>query len=383
MIEQTNPFLYGRPIQHKEQLVDRERELAELSAAARTGQAVMLYGPRRYGKTSLARVLAERLQQEWAITSIYVDLWGVTSLADIVNVLGRAYAVASGAERMQRFLADLLKSLGFSVSLGGAVSVSRAAPAQNGSDRSALRDLLAVPQRMAARSQAGRLLMVLDEFGEIFHVPGEPDALMRSAFQAMPDVSFVFMGSKRSLMDALFTERQRPFYNFGRRMELGRLPFDALGAFIEQRFTAGGKRIMPAAVDLLLTLTDGHPYRAQQIAFHTFNLASKGQETDEEVVLAAKEAALDETAAEFRAILDGMTPARRAVYVAISREPTVELHSRPYLQRHGIRSSGSLDSALQSLADAGDVELVTGQIPVPTDPLFALWARERMAAGSG
>jgi hypothetical protein len=39
MMEQTNRFLYGRPIQHKKQLVDRERELADLSAAARTGQA--------------------------------------------------------------------------------------------------------------------------------------------------------------------------------------------------------------------------------------------------------------------------------------------------------------------------------------------------------
>src|SRR3712207_9345466 len=63
------------------------------------------------------------------------------------------------------------------------------------------RALLEVPQRLASRAAGGRVLIVLDEFGEVLNVPGEPDALMRSAFQASPDVSFLFMGSKRSLMD--------------------------------------------------------------------------------------------------------------------------------------------------------------------------------------
>jgi hypothetical protein len=376
MIEQINPFLYGRPIQRKDELVDREQELGDVVAAARSGQALMVYGPRRYGKTSLARVAEEQLLRDWSIGSVYVDLWGITSIADIVNVLGRAFADASGADRVKRFLWDVLRSLGFTVSLGG-VSVSRNTTPKSTTDRAALRDLLDVPQRLAARSEAGRLLMILDEFGEIFHVPEQPDALMRNAFQAAPDVSFVFMGSKRSLMDALFTDRQRPFYNFGRRMELGRLPSDALGSFIEQRFDTAGGQITSSAVDVLLTLADGHPYRVQQLAYHTFALAPR-RAADEETVQAAKDAALDETAAEFRAIVDGMSPNRRALFVAICREPTTELHSRPYMQRHGIRGSGSLDSALRSLVDSGDVECVDGRPPTPTDPLFAMWARERM-----
>ncbi len=382
MAVQHNPFVYGRPITREEDLADREDEKRSVSGDVVSGQAVMLHAPRRYGKTSLARVVAERLQEE-GTPYIYADLWGVRSIADVVGVFGEAYARASGLSRARRSVAELLRNAGFEVNFGGVVSVRYEGAARGGTEedeRRALRELLRVPGRMAQRSTSGRLLLVLDEFGELNNVPGEPDAPMRAAFQDSPDVSFVFLGSKRSLMDALFSDRRRPFYNFGRRMELGRLSYDELGDFVERRFGEAGTGITEGGVDLLLDLTKGHPYRAQQIAYHSFERAARDDagDADEEVVLAARDEALRETAAEFRAILDGMTPAQRAVYVALCKEPTRELYSRPYMRRHGIRSPGSVDAAVRTLTDLGELEIAnTG--PVPTDPLFATWVRERMS----
>jgi hypothetical protein len=380
MNEHTNPFLYGRPLESAEQLVDRDAEIGELLGCVRSGQAVMVYGPRRYGKTSLARVVEGQAREEFGIPGIYVDLWGATSVSDIVSVLGHAYARASGVFRMRRFLADLLGSLGFTVSFEGtSVGVSYDPRQRERREREALMELLRVPQRMSLRSSSGRVLLILDEFGEVLNIPGEPDALMRSAFQDSPDVSFLFMGSKKSLMDGLFSDRKRPFYNFGRRIELGRLPYGELGDFVEERFEAAGKSITPEAVDTLLGMSQGHPYRAQQLASHAFTLCQ--DEADEETVFAAKDAALAEAEPEFRAILDTMERPRRAVLIALCKEPTQELYSRPYLQRHGIRGSGSLKSALDVLVASGDVEAAKGATPPrPTDPLLAMWVREKMDA---
>ena len=51
------------------------------------------------------------------------------------------------------------------------------------------------------------------------------------------------------------------------------------------------------------------------------------------------------------------------------------------MQRHGIRGSGSLKSALDALVASGDVEVATGAGPPrPTDPLLAMWVREKMDA---
>lgn len=381
MHERINPFVYGRPVYSEEELADRATEKRRLISDANSGQPVMLYAPRRYGKTSLARVVSGRLLGDHLVPSIYADFWGAASISDMVEVLGRAYAAASVRHKTRRFFADLLRSVGFRVEYAGtAVSVSYEGKGRDDQQRAALMRLLDVPQQMAVRSPSQkRLFMVLDEFGEVFNVPGEPDALMRSAFQAAPNVSFIFMGSKRSLMDALFAERRRPFYNFGRRMNLGRLPFEELGDFIEGRFTNFGKRATPEAVDLLLSLTDGHPHRSQQLAYHAFELATG--EADEEIMLSAKEAALDETTDEFRVLLERMSPAARAVYLAICKDPTTEMTSRAYLQRHGIKSTGSLRSAIRTLSDAGDLEHTGGKRPVPTDPLLAAWVRERMNRG--
>jgi uncharacterized protein len=377
---QVNPFLYGRPLESAEGLVDRDAELAELLGCVRSGQAVMVYGPRRYGKTSLARVVEGRAREEYGIPGVYVDLWGTSSISDIVSVLGQAYARASGAFRMRRFLADLLGRLGFTVSFEG-TSVGVSYEGVQREQREALMELLRIPQRMSSRAPSGRMLVILDEFGEVLNVPGEPDALMRSAFQDSPTVSFLFMGSKRSLMDGLFSDRRRPFYNFGRRIELGRLPYEELGEFVEERFEAADKNITPEAVDALLGLAQGHPYRTQQLASHTFRLSGE-EVADEETIFAARDAALAEAEPEFRAILDTMERPRRAVLVALCREPTQEMYSRPYMQRHGIRGSGSLKSALDSLVASGDLDMPRGGgTPRPTDPLLALWVRERMNGG--
>jgi uncharacterized protein len=384
---QKNPFVYGRPISREEDLADREEEKRALVADALSGQPVMMHAPRRYGKTSLVRVVACKLLEEHEMPFVYADLWGARSITDLVEVLGEAYSKASGLLRARRSLAELLRSVGFEVSVGGVLSVRYEPRGRQGSERGALRELLRVPQRMAERSPSGRLLFVLDEFGELNDVPEEPDALMRSAFQDSPDVSFIFLGSKRSLMDALFSDRRRPFYNFGRRTTLGRLAYDELGEFVEEKFEGAGGQIPSNAVDLLLDLTGGHPHRVQQIAFHAFDIAARGADggrggvAEEDTVLVAKERALDETAEEFRAVLDGMPPSHRALYVALCKEPTAALHSRTYHKRHGIRGSGSVRSALRALVDGGEVDDST-RIPFPIDPLFAAWVRERMGRSS-
>jgi len=381
MYEQINPFIYGSPILREVDLADRDQEKRELISDVNSGQAIILYAPRRYGKTSLARVVAERVLEEQLIPSVYANFWGATSISDIVEMLGRAYAASSVVERTKRFMSDLLRSVGFHVDFGGTtVSVTYEAKNRVDQERSALMRLLEVPQRMATRSPSQqRLLMILDEFGEVLNVPGEPDALMRTAFQDSPNVSFVFMGSKRSLIDALFSDQHRAFYNFGRRVELNRLSYEELGAFIESKFETSEKRITPEAVNLLLALADGHPHRSQQLAYHTFRLAS--EEADEDTVLSAKEAALDETAAEFQVLLERMTPAARAVYLAVCTDPTTEMTARPYLERHGVKSTGSLRSAIRTLTDVGDLEQPAGRVLVPTDPLLAIWVRERMNEG--
>src|SRR3954447_24725386 len=51
-MEVPNPFRFGA-LALDEAFTDRETELAELTADVRNGQDVVLFAPRRYGKSSL------------------------------------------------------------------------------------------------------------------------------------------------------------------------------------------------------------------------------------------------------------------------------------------------------------------------------------------
>ena len=48
----TNPFTFG-DLALDEAFTDREQELRELASDMRNGQNVLVYAPRRYGKSSL------------------------------------------------------------------------------------------------------------------------------------------------------------------------------------------------------------------------------------------------------------------------------------------------------------------------------------------
>src|SRR5438552_1827485 len=56
----TNPFQYGA-LALDQAFTDREREIAELSADVRNGQDVVIFAPRRYGKSSLIWRVVQRL----------------------------------------------------------------------------------------------------------------------------------------------------------------------------------------------------------------------------------------------------------------------------------------------------------------------------------
>lgn len=81
---QKNLFVYGRPISRKE-------EKRALVVDALSGQPVIMHAPRRYGETSLVRVVARKLLEEHRAPFVYADLWRARSITDLAGDLGEAY----------------------------------------------------------------------------------------------------------------------------------------------------------------------------------------------------------------------------------------------------------------------------------------------------
>ena len=64
-----NPFKYG-VIVTGEDFADREKELKLLVKELTSGQNILLYSPRRYGKSSLMMMVLELLQKKGIMTAL-------------------------------------------------------------------------------------------------------------------------------------------------------------------------------------------------------------------------------------------------------------------------------------------------------------------------
>ena len=102
-----NPFRYGA-LALDEAFTDREEELAELTADVRNGQDVVVFAPRRYGKSSLIWRASQSLIAEGVLVG-HVDLMTTPTKGRLAEKLARTIHedIASPLYRARERLADL------------------------------------------------------------------------------------------------------------------------------------------------------------------------------------------------------------------------------------------------------------------------------------
>ncbi len=361
-----NPFRYSSPV-GLDDLIDRDVETDRLLATAREGNHSRLVAPRRFGKTSLARrVLGEAGAEGW--TGVYVDFFGVLTLADVSERIERAYTQALTG-RAARWFDGVRAGLKPTVSAqAGPVKAS----AQLTPMQRSLAERLDLPLRVHDRFGT-RSLVVFDEFQEVLTADKSVDAVIRASLQHHGDAaSYIFAGSHVGMMTSLFGDRRRAFYAQARPMSLPPLLPADCADFIETRFAESGKDVGTALSPLLL-LASGHPQRTILLAHAVWELTSEDP-ADEETFAAARARVLDDLDDEFRTLWWGLPGGQRRALVAVARG------ERPYAAGSvGGSRGGAVRAALAALLERA--ELVVDQSSPAghriVDPLLAAWAQDR------
>src|ERR671932_271079 len=116
MITDVNPFVYWHPLA-PEDIIDRDAETHELLRNAVGGHFVRLFAPRKYGKTSLLKRALRDGEEQEGLIPVLVDLYRVSSIADVTVRFERAYArQLKGALRTR--VESFLQKTGIGLSLG-------------------------------------------------------------------------------------------------------------------------------------------------------------------------------------------------------------------------------------------------------------------------
>ena len=375
MIDDVNPFIYSHPVS-PEDIIDRDEETRELLKAAVGGHYVRLYGPRKYGKTSLLRRVLLEADREQGMIPILVDLYGVLSITDVAIRFERAYAKQLKGKLRAR-VEEFLQSTGLGLSLGALGISARLQLDPRADPLPALHALLDLPLRLE-HSGGFRALIVLDEFQDVTKVR-ELDALLRSHIQFQGDVaSFIFAGSEPGLMRELFEEGDRPLYGQAVPMRLGRLPDSDIADYIIGRFRQTGRSV-GEALNPLLAGAKGHPQRAMLLAHRLWAGVDAGGTATLGDWSVAHAAALGELQPEFDANWRRLaTNAQKALRAVVAGDGSP--FQRRVLEQLDLRKS-TARAALQTLVGNATVEQEDDTY-VLVDPLFAEWiANLRETAG--
>ena len=374
--EVGNPFRYGA-LALDEAFADRESELADLIADVRNGQDVVIFAPRRYGKSSLLWRATSQLTRRRVLVAT-VDLMTTPNKQKLAEKLaGEIFEqIASPLERAKERALAPFRSLRIQPEvtidpMDGSFSFTFGIGRQPADIDATLERLLELPGELgAARNR--RVALVLDEFQEVVDIdPGLPK-LMRAVFQTQPEVSHVYLGSKRHVMERIFNDENEPFWRSAKSVELGPIPAEAFAAYIERRFQDSGRRIDPEVVEKMLAITGGHPYATQELAYFLWEeVPAGGVGRDDDLSHALTDVLRSENA-HFTLLWENAARAQRLLLAALAAEQPGYPSSSNYRARHNLPSASTLQTAARALVER-EIIRADGSAFQIAEPFFAEW----------
>jgi hypothetical protein len=237
-----------------------------------------------------------------------------------------------------------------------------------------LERLFRLPGELAA-GRHRRAALVIDEFQQVVDIdPGLPN-LMRAVFQQQPEIAHVYLGSRRHVMESIFSDRNEPFWRSAKTIEIGPIDPVDFAPFLIDRFAASGKKVSPAAVAAVLDHTAGHPYATQELCYFLWERTGADGEAAADLVPAALEDTLRSEHAHFSLLWEDCSANQKLVLEALAREEGRPF-SAEYRRRLGLGPATNVQRALRTLERR---EVVAGDRGVYriVEPFLADWLRSR------
>jgi uncharacterized protein len=376
MAAATNPFHYGA-LALDETFTDRAAELAELERDILNGQDVVIFAPRRYGKSSLVWRVQQNVIAKRVLVA-HVDLMTTPTKEKLAEKLAEAIHedVASPLYRARERALSVFRGLRITPSIRidpntGSVSFAFEPGSYQEDVDATLERLLALPGELGA-DRKRKVALVFDEFQEVVEIDPNLPKLMRAVFQRQPEVSHVYLGSKRHMMQRIFNDENEPFWRSAKQLELSVIAPADFRDFIAERFRSTGKRIDDEAVDAILEPTGGHPYATQELCYFVWEATPARRVARRAEAERGLEGVLRSEHAHFSLIWDGASAVQRVVLAALAAEPG-HPYSQEYRRRHRLPPQTNVQRALTALVRNELVAKRPDGAYAISEPFLAQW----------
>jgi hypothetical protein len=364
-------FIFGKPVDDKA-FTDRETETARLKANFEGGINTFIISPRRWGKTSLVKKVIREAEKSSPVY-VFADVFKAKTPAEFCEIIGNAVlrqtssALEEFIENAKRFLGRV--HIGMDLRPDGVNPVKLHFGLEN--ERETIEEILHLPERIAEKKKV-RLVICIDEFQQIaaFEDSITFQKQLRTVWQHQHSVSYCLFGSKKHMMEGLFNDESKPFYQFGDVIYLKKIPLSYWLDYISSRFVRGGKTITDEQIERICKAVDFHSSYVQQLCWYVY-LFSGNTVSDTDIDNGLEEL-IDQNTALFESRTENLTPVQMRFLKAVADGVSDGFSTAAVISRYKLGSSASSVSTRKTLLEKGLV-YTDGPKHYLSDPVMGLW----------
>jgi AAA+ ATPase superfamily predicted ATPase len=363
-----NPFKYGTVVRGGD-FFDRKEECSRIVETLASGNNMVLYAPRRFGKTPLVFKVMEQLEKK-NIICIYFDFMAVYSPESLVRLYAKALsAKQTSLDKFVKIFASAIKNirpvLGFNAEGEAEFSVDFA----NGAiDETIVAQLLDMPETLG--NKKNRVVVFFDEFQEAVKLRNiNFENLLRSKIQQQRTTNYLFLGSKTHILEELFNDKKKAFYHSASQISIGPLPEDDTIRYLQNKFTASGIALDAETGRYLIASAGNIPHYVQLLAAEVWQYLI---DTKKPVTKKALDYCVKQILAlkgdYYLELFDRQSQGRKQLLQSLTVSGK-NIFSIAYINTHGHSSISTVQRAIKELVEDGIVEKLNGEYVI-TDPFF-------------
>lgn len=369
-----NPFVIGRYV-GTEYFCDRVAEADLLCHNIINGRNVTLMSDRRLGKTGLIEhTFATKLPKDQYYTFL-IDIYTAKNLREFTYLLANEmFKVFSRKQSLLTKLLSFLRSLNLSVSYNGITGepkVSLKLGQLNNPE-------VTLDELFSYLAQADRpCIVAIDEFQQISYFEEKNmEELLRTKIQHQQNTTFVFAGSEKHLMEDIFNDPERPFYNSVVFQQLLPIKKNVYVEFVKRLFNTYNKDIEIGLIEKLYDYFKGVTWYLQLSMNEAFAITQQKEVLQVDSFSVVLQHMIDTKRFTFEDRFQNLTEKQKTVLKALAEEfpNTPATTSKDFIERYHLKTASSVQTAIKGLVDKKIMREYRGERQI-SDILFILWLK--------
>jgi DNA-binding transcriptional regulator YhcF (GntR family) len=180
------------------------------------------------------------------------------------------------------------------------------------------------------------------------------------------------LGSKTHLLQAMFDDKNKPFYHSASQMTIGSLPQQESIQYLQTKFALSNISIDAETANYLIAVAADIPYYIQLLASEVWQTIVNSQTVvTKEIIDECAQKTLSHKSDYYMELFEHQSKSRKQLLKALTIDGS-NIFSIEYIRKHRLSAPATLQRAIKELVNSGIIEK-SGNEYFFADPFFKMY----------